>query len=94
LYLILIEYSTSTPFSHSQDHTAKFNDMAPHNSSSIQGGKTPAKVGWHLRYGSGEARACRPLTRQRGGDFFLKACYCVLFFSSCALFSSFESSYF
>ena len=35
-----------------------------------QGGKTAVKVSWHPSDGSGEARAPRPLTRQRGGEFF------------------------
>ena len=33
-----------------------------------QGGKTAVKVSWHPSDGSGEARAPRPLTRQRGGE--------------------------
>ena len=45
-----------------------------------QGGFTALKVSWHRSDGSGEARAPRPLTRQRGGEnFFFRRGDCILF---------------
>jgi len=48
----------------------KMRSQAKHMAVPRQGGKTALEVSWHRSDASGEARAPRPLTRQRGGKIF------------------------